>query len=56
MIQIIIMGVGLLAISFMLSTPEQRAAARADIKRIEPYALAVIVGGVGFVAYAWFIG
>lgn len=56
MIQIIIIGVGFLAISRMLSTPEQREAARQDIKKLEPYAWAVIIGGIGFVTIAWVKG
>lgn len=56
MIQIIIIGVGFLGLAHFMSTPEQRAKARQDVKVLEPYALAVTIAGIGFVAYAWYRG
>jgi hypothetical protein len=56
MIQIIIIGVGFLGLAHFMSTPEQRQAARRDVKKLEPYAIAVTIAGVGFVAYAWYRG
>ena len=56
MIQILIIGIGFLGLAHMMSTPEQREDARQDVKKLEPYAWAVIIGGIGLVAYAWYRG
>jgi hypothetical protein len=56
MIQIAVLGFGFMVICQMLSTPEQRAKARRDVKVIEPYCIAVTIAGIGFVGYAWYIG
>lgn len=56
MIQIAIILIGFLGLAHFMSTPEQGAKARQDVRKLEPYALAITVAGVGFVAYAWYIG
>lgn len=56
MIQIIIILIGFLCLSHMMSTPEDREAARLSVKRVEPYCWTIIIGGVGLAGYALAIG
>ena len=56
MIQLIIVFVGFLGLSYAMSTPEQREAGRRRVKRLEPFCFAVITLGVGFLLFAWIIG
>lgn len=52
MIQIALMLGGLVLISRFISTDDERAKARQDIKHIEPLCIAIIVIGGGFLIYS----
>lgn len=52
MIQIIFLLGGVLIISNMIATPEQKQQARQDIRKIEPLCYSIIVIGGGFLLYA----
>lgn len=56
MVQFVIVLAGFLLLSHMMSTPEQRHAARLRVKKIEPYCIAIIVIVVGFLTFAWIKG
>jgi hypothetical protein len=56
MIQILFLLVGVIVISNMIATPEQKEQARQDVKKIEPLCYTIIVIGGGFLLYAGIIG
>lgn len=56
MIQITIILIGFLGLSHMMSTTEDRDAARQSVKRLEPYCWTIIIGGIGLVGYGLAIG
>lgn len=56
MIQFVIVVVGFLLLSHVMSTPEQREAARLRVRKLEPIFAAIAVAGIGFLAFAWLVG
>ncbi len=52
MIQILFLLGGVLIISNMIATPEQKQQAKQDVKKIEPLCYTIIVMGGGFLLYA----
>jgi hypothetical protein len=55
-IQFIIAVGGFLLLSHVMSTPEQREAARLRVKKLEPIFAAIAVIGIGFLVVAWIVG
>jgi len=51
-IQILFLLVGVIVISNMIATPEQKQQARQDVKKLEPICYTIIVIGGGFLLYA----